>query len=77
MWALARAQSCIKDIDYRALVRSDAVFKGPLYIGRDITLKAEGDNTARHELYSGDNPRPCVIAKLRNVSAKHTLDEPC
>ena len=73
MWALARTQSEINGIDYQAPVRSDAVFKGPLYMGRDITLKADGDNVFHHELYSGDNDRPCVIARLMNVPADTTL----
>lgn len=74
MWAMCRSQSLVKGLDYWQPLRSDVAFKGPLYIGRDVTFKAAGGDRSHYELYSGDNPRPCVVAKLRNLEPGTPLE---
>ena len=61
-------------VDFWEPVRCDAVFKGPLYIGRDITVKTSVKDPGHFELYSGANPRPCVVAAVRNVPADTRLE---
>ena len=74
MWALSRGVSQIDGVDFWEPVRCDAVFKGPLYIRRDITVKTSVKDPGHFELYSGANPRPCVVAAVRNVPADTRLE---
>lgn len=74
MWALSRGISMVEGIDFWEPVRCDALFKGPLYIGRDITVKTSPADAGHFELYSGDNARPCVVGAVRNVAAGSRLE---
>ena len=68
MWAMGRSLPYIQGVDFSQAVRSDITFKGPLYIGRDITIKTDADDSSHYELYSGSNERPCVVAMLGNTT---------
>ena len=68
MWALGRSLTYIPDIDYARPVRNDVAFKGPLYIGRDVTIVTEPEHPGHFELYSAGNERPCVVAAMANLT---------
>ena len=50
----------------------DVAFKGPTFIGSYVDLRASADATGPgtvFELYSGENPRPSVVGRIRAATA--------
>lgn len=52
----------------------DVIFKGPLYLESDASLKQAADaenssQTQRFDLFSGSNPKPSICASLKSLSA--------
>jgi len=75
MWGLARALPFVAPKDASLPVRLDCIFKGPMYMGRDVrvvckSLAAPGD---AFEYYSGTNPRPSVVGRFVNVGQTEKL----
>lgn len=66
MWALSRSLPLIDGVDWQKPIRNDVIFKGPLYMERDVTIKVGRKDQQVFELYSAGNERPCVLASLRN-----------
>jgi hypothetical protein len=70
MWALSRSLVFLDHVDWKKPLRNDVIFKGPLFMERDITVKVSQCNPELFELYSVGNERPCVLGRLGNVSAR-------
>ena len=50
--------------------RYDVLFKGPVYLGSTVRLKAgTGKDATRFDLYCGENPRPVVQGNWRRADA--------
>ncbi len=73
MWALSRSLPLVGGIDWTKPVRNDVWFKGPLYMQRDVTIKVCRSHPELFELFSQGNDRPCVLAKVQNVSSSEKL----
>jgi acyl dehydratase len=55
-------------------VHYEAVFKGPVYLGSEVTLRAANrDNACRFDLFCGSNPRPSLCGKLRPLADTDTF----
>ena len=49
-------------------IRLDVALKGPVYYGRSVVMRYMTDHgDRRFDLYSGDNPKPCLMGSLYNV----------
>jgi len=74
MWSLARCAASLPAYDPARPVRLDAAFKGPVFLGSRVTMKARSEGEAhRFDLFCADNPRPVVAGALRPATADETL----
>ena len=74
MWSLARCAAELPVCDPAIPVRLDAAFKGPVFLGSRVTMKARSENAShRFDLFCGDNPRPVVAGALRPAAPGDTL----
>ena len=74
MWSLARCAASLPVCDPARPVRLDAAFKGPVFLGSRVTMKARSEGEAhRFDLFCGDNPRPVVAGALRPEEAGVSL----
>ena len=73
MWALGRAVGQIKGYESSQAIRCDVSFKGPLYIGKDITVEIEKGKPGVFQLMSQGNDRPCVVGSIHNVAPGESL----
>lgn len=69
MWALARALPLFAEVDHAKPVRVDCAFKGPVYLERDVRVRAADAAApgASFELFSGANPRPSIVGRVSNA----------
>lgn len=68
MWSAARCAGHMAGFDKQYPVQLDVLFKGPVYMGRESTLKLHnGDDQRLFELYCEDNPRPCIRGRAMPV----------
>lgn len=66
MWSAATALARFAKLPEGMPVRFDALFKGPIFIGSNVTLRgAASDRRFRFDLFCEGNPRPCVNALYR------------
>jgi hypothetical protein len=63
-------------LDEEEPVRIDVSLKGPMYYSSEALLKYVSDRSGLgFDLYCGDNPRPCIIGSMRNVTPGSRLIE--
>ncbi|MBW7865525.1 MAG: hypothetical protein GX580_04525 [Candidatus Hydrogenedens sp.] len=74
MWSLGKCAAQLHVPDPAAPLRLDAAFKGPVFMGSNVTLKAQSSETGhRFDLFCGDNPRPVINGAYRNTTAEDRL----
>lgn len=74
MWSLARCAASLPAFDPARPVRLDAAFKGPVFLGSRVTMKARSEGEShRFDLFCADNPRPVIVGALRPAAAAETL----
>jgi len=74
MWSAATALARLPELPADIPVRFDIVFKGPIFIGSDVTLRgAASEDRCRFDLFCEGNPRPCVNALYRIAGNSETL----
>lgn len=67
--AQAIEQSQLMAQDVHQAWKVDVVFKGPVYLGSNVQLKAEPTaESGRFDLYSGTNPKPNFCVSITSVS---------
>ena len=57
-------------------MRLDVAFKGPMFMEHDVAIVGAGSAEApgdAFEMYSGENERPSVVGRWRNVEASEAL----
>jgi acyl dehydratase len=66
----ARCLTNLPDLPQAGKVRCDLIFKGPVFLDSDVTMKAECSETRRRfDLYCAKNDRPSVIGEIRAAAA--------
>ena len=71
MWSLARCAASLPACD---ATRLDAAFKGPVFLGSRVTMKARSEGEShRFDLFCADNPRPVLAGALRPAAPGDTL----
>lgn len=72
MWSLGK---CAAQLPAPAApLRLDAAFKGPVFMGSDVALKARTSETGhRFDLFCGDNPRPVINGVYRAATEEDRL----
>lgn len=74
MWSAAKCLAQLPAADLATPVRADLLFKGPVYMESDVTLRrASGDSGHLFDLYCGDNPRPVIRGRVCAVEPGATL----
>lgn len=72
MWSLARSLAELAPEPGGQACQVDAAFKGPVFIGNTVALKAAPDGAA-FELYDQGNPRPSIVGAIRRPAAGAAL----
>ena len=63
--------NALADLNDGSAVQVDAVFKGPIFLGSDVTIRHNMEqHPDRYDLYCGDNPRPTLCLAVRQSAAK-------
>ena len=63
--------NALADISDGNAVQVDVVFKGPIFLGSDVTLRQNIEQEAdRYDLYCGDNSRPNLCLLVKKLAAK-------
>lgn len=74
MWSAARGLAHLPQPDATRPIRADLLFKGPVYMGSEVTMKlTSGDTDHTFDLYCSNNPRPVVRGRLDQGNAGDTL----
>jgi hypothetical protein len=74
MWSLARCTAHLPAPDTTRPVRLDAAFKGPVFLGSRVTMKARSEGEShRFDLFCADNPRPVIVGALCPADPGDTL----
>ena len=65
--------NALADVSDAAAVQVDVVFKGPIFLGSDVTIRQNIEqHPDRYDLYCNDNPRPnlCLsVTQLEEVGS--------
>lgn len=70
MWSAARCLAHLPQLDPARPIRTDILFKGPVYMESSVTMKhATGESGHDFELYCAGNPRPVIRGRLQQVDA--------
>lgn len=74
MWSAARCLGHLPALDPARPIRADLIFKGPVYMESDVTMKhAAGESDHQFDLYCAGNPRPVIRGRVRQEQAGATL----
>jgi acyl dehydratase len=75
MWSAANGAARVQTPPKDAPSRYDVIFKGPVFIGSDTTLKVNSGEggVQRFDLFCGKNPRPCMLGCVRPATDSDTL----
>lgn len=74
MWSLARCTANLPAPDPARPIRLDAAFKGPVFLGSRVTMKARSEGEAhRFDLFCTGNPRPVIVGTLRPAPPGETF----
>lgn len=63
--------NALADVSDGKAVQVDVVFKGPIFLGADVTIRQDIEqNTGRYDVYCGDNSRPNICLLVKKLEAK-------
>lgn len=74
MWSAASCVSHLPQPPKSFPQLYEVFFKGPVFPGSNVAMKSCGvDGGTRFDLFCGDNPRPVIMAQLRNTGLQTKL----
>jgi acyl dehydratase len=60
-------------VDEGKAVQVDVVFKGPVFLGSDVTIRQNVEqDPERYDVYCGDNSRPNICFSVKTIDASET-----
>lgn len=58
----------LADIEEGKTIQVDVVFKGPVFLGSDVTVRQNAEQDAeRYDIYCGDNSRPNICLSVKTL----------